>query len=166
MSPLLTTGLATWGALISTFVLLWDIQKWRRNSPRIAVKVEYHEPVTEDDDGWISYEIWNRGGQATTIEELALANYRWMPWFLFYFTKRDLCVENVFAKNKDTVKLPVVLQRNEVWKGHSPIRHKRHRSVGDVNEELFKQGKLFYRIRCAHSDRLIIGKVQPEGFPF
>ena len=161
----ITTALAVYAAVLSTIVFLWDIRKWQRNNPRIAVKVEYHEPVSEDGEGWISYEIRNRGGRATTIEELMLANYRRMPELLLYFTKRELFSENVFVRYKDTVKLPVVLQPNEVWKGNSPVRKRDHHALENDDLELIKQGKLFYKVRCAHSDRLITGKVQPEGFP-
>jgi hypothetical protein len=159
----ITTTLAIYAAVLSTIVFLWDIRKWLRNNPRIAVKIEYHEGSSEDDEGWISYEIRNRGGKATTIEELMLSNFGWMPEFWQYFTRRDLWSENVFVAFAETVKLPVVLQPNGVWKGHSPL-YRPEQMMRIEKRKLIEQGKLFYRIRCAHSDRLVIGKVKTESF--
>ena len=165
MNPTLTTVLAIWGAALSTIVLLWDIRKWVRNNPCIVARVEFHEGFSEEGGGWISYEIRNRGGRPTTIEELMLADYNvvWPRWFLIYVVRRDLCVENVHVKHKDTVKLPVVLQSGEVWKGQSPVDKEQRRSFDGLDyETLIKAGKLYFKIRSAHSDRLISGKVKAE----
>jgi hypothetical protein len=162
MNPILTTILAIWGALLSTVVFLWDIRKWLYNKPRIATRVEFHKAMEEDGEGWISYEIRNRGGRATTIEELKLVKYRdgiwgWLRFYEIY--------ENEWVKHPDTVKLPVVLQPGELWKGHSPLSKEGRRfSTGLDHDALIAKGRLYFKIRCAHSDRLISGKVRAEDF--
>ena len=160
MNPTLTTVLAIWGAVLSTVVFLWDIRKWMRNNPKIVAKIEFHEPITEDGEGWISYEIRNRGGRPTTIEELMLVKYQpgiW-GWLRFYEFS-----ENVWVRHKDTVKLPVVLQPGEVWKGHSPVTAGPDGMFEDRDRQaLILAGQLYFKIRCAHSDRLISGRVIPE----
>jgi|ERR1051326_5249179 hypothetical protein len=131
MNPTLTTILAVWGATISTFVFLWDIRKWQRNKPQIVAKIQFHEGFSEDEGGWGSYEIRNRGGRATTIEELMLVKYQDGIWGWFRFYEQS---ENVWVKHPETVKLPVMVQPGEVWKGHSPGTGKAYRrSIVGVN---------------------------------
>lgn len=105
--------------------------------------------------GFISYELRNRGGKATTIEEIMLVSYSSGIWgWLGYFDR----LENTSKASRDTVELPTVLNPNAVWKGHSEIQE-RGLSLGADKESLIRSGKLFYKIRCTHSKKLLSGRV-------
>ena len=156
MDPVLTSTLAVWGSAVSTGVLLWNMWTWHQNKPQIVTKVETYENPFGDG---IAFEIRNRGGRATTVEEIMLVTYREdIGGFLGFFPS----YENVSACYRDTAKLPVVLQPGDVWKGSAPFSEKRPIHGFDL-AKLIQDRRLFFKIRCAHTDRLLSGKVKEES---
>ena len=158
MNVTLTSVLAIWGAALSTITFVWNVWKWRRENPRIAVKVEALESHETDGFRGISYELRNRGGKMTTIEEIMLVKYQ--PGFWGLLGLYEHCRYESQASRK-SVKLPVALQPGGVWNGYTQIAEERSLTGMDTNDLILK-GRLFYKIRCAHTDRLISGKVKPE----
>lgn len=155
----LTTFLAIWGALLGTISLLWNLWRWRRELPQLAVKVEARESYIEEDAGCIVFEIRNRGGRPTTVEEIVLINYEDSFWGKLGFFGQ---CENVWVKYPETVKLPVVLKTGEVWKAHVPYPDEDHRLLDLDKADLILRRRLFYKITCAHEDRPIRGRVRRE----
>ncbi len=156
MDPALTSFLAVWGAVVSTGVLLWNMWTWHQNKPQIVAKVETYENPFGDG---IAFEIRNRGGRATTVEEIMLVEYDTGIWGVL---GKYSCYENVSARYRETAKLPVVLQPGEVWTGSAPFSEKRPIHGFDL-AKLIQDRRLFFKIRCAHTDRLLSGKVKKES---
>lgn len=163
MDPKLTFALAAWGAVVSTVGICWQVFQWVRAHPRIAVRaVAYESPTGDEADDYVRFELRNRGGRATTIEEIMFVSYE--SWFARL--RRDPNrIEYLSAYKTETLKLPVLLQSGELWRGTcylGPRNDPPH--LDQTRRERFVAGKLTYRIRCAHTDRLIAGIVQPEEF--
>lgn len=164
MDPRLTEALAIWGSSVSTVALVWQIFQWVKSNPRIAVNAHMVEGHSTDVDDSISFELRNRGRQPTTIEEIMFVAHS--SWFARLTRYPDL-IENVWVGNESTMKLPVILEPGEVWKGSCPLEARHERgglSDHKTRRERFAAGKLFYRVRCAHTDSLISGTVKPENF--
>lgn len=156
MPPEVTLVLAVWGAVVGTLSLLWNIWTWSRNRPEIVATAELRDlPVGE----LIFFEVRNRGSRPTTIEEVRLVKYLGGPMGWLGVAEH---VEFVSAKHRHTFKLPVVLGPNEMWKADCPARQREHPFEMD-KIALVKAGRLFFKIRCAHSDHQITGRVKPEG---
>lgn len=160
MNTQFTQFLAVWGAVVSTIALLWQIFQWTRANPRIAAKVQMNESHSSASDDWISFELRNRGGKPTTIEEIMFVDHEsWWSRLAGYPNR----IENIYVSHKSTMPLPIVLDPGEVWKGTCPLDEEYERGgLGRTRRQRFEVGQLFYRIRCAHTDRLISGRVAPE----
>lgn len=160
MNPTLTFVLAIWGAVISTVAISWQIFIWLRSNPRIVPRVFVIESPTGDEtQDYVSFEIRNRGGKPTTIEEIMfISSDGWLS-HLQGLKK----TEYLSAYKTDDLKLPVVLPPGEIWKGTCYLgpRQDPHR-LDRTRRERFLAGRLFYYIRCAHTDRFIRGKVRAE----
>ena len=159
MNSQITSLVSVWGPFLGTASFAWNIWTWLANRPKIAAKFQAYEASLEE--GGISLEIRNRGRQPTTVEEIHLVTY--FPVFfggiLARFGLYESC-EFVSAKYKETAKLPIYLQPNEVWKGTVPFQTNTFPDRGNL--ELIQEGRLYYRIRCAHSDGFLCGKVKRE----
>ena len=75
-------------------------------------------------------------------------------------------VENTSVKYGDGVKLPAKIQFGEIWEGLCYLGDEMEDPAPPSSETLrrLNAGNLYFRIRCAHTDRLIRGKVVPEPF--
>jgi hypothetical protein len=153
-----TICLAIWGAVLSTIIAILNVWTWYHNKTRVAVKVEAYDNFGTDEIGGIRFEIRNRGGKVTTIEEIILVKYLDGFWGLLRHYEN---AENASVKYRKTVKLPVVLQLGEVWKGYAPFPEEKSFMEMD-KAALIERGRLFYKIQCAHTDRLMSGRVRPE----
>ena len=71
---------AWWGAIVATFVLLWDIYKWKTAGPRIRFIVRSGMIIVGDPDRegqtFISAEATNIGDRPTTITNLVVQHYK------------------------------------------------------------------------------------------
>lgn len=154
-----TTALAIYAALLSTAGMAWQIFLWVRNHPRISVLAEVDGNGADE---WIRFELRNRGGRATTVEQIMLVRYSGRLTQLFRFPN---AVEYLSSYHSETIKLPVHLQPGEFWKGHCPLSPENERADhGESRKERLEAGKLFFRVKCAHTDSLISGIVRPEGW--
>ncbi|MEN3369588.1 MAG: hypothetical protein V7609_1731 [Verrucomicrobiota bacterium] len=153
MDSNLTSVLAIWGAALSTLTFLLQIAKWRRERPRIAAEVETYDVPA---GGGIRFAIRNRGDKPTTIEEVTLLTYQ--PGVIGFLGVKHT-EEPLSGVHRRTAKLPAVVGPGEIWRGEAPFSGGRR---GDAAEKLslIQAGSLFYKIRCAHSSRLKLGKVR------
>ena len=154
----LTTYLAIYGAGVSTLALLWNFWRAYRDRPHIAVKIQARENFEDDGFGAIMFELRNRGGKPTTIEEIELVKYQDGFWGFRGFPETT---QYTSVAHKRTVKLPYVLKPGEVWKAYSPVETERV-VLGPDKNRLINSRKLFYRVKCAHTDRMLRGKILPE----
>lgn len=163
MNQTLTTVLAVWGAVLSTFAIGWQIFLWRRANPHVLAKATMKESLSGDSaDDWIVFELRNRGGKPTTIEEIHFVAYE--NWF-DQVLRHPNNVENLSAYRPTEIKLPAILHPGELWKGNcylGPRDEDPH--LDSTRRKRFVAGKLFFRIKCAHTDRTINGTVKPEPF--
>jgi hypothetical protein len=155
MNATLTEFLALWGATLGTLSLAWNVWTWTRSRPRVSPTVEVRELAAENE---IQYEIRNRGGQPTTIEEIQLLKYQ--DGLLGWLGVAEH-VEYVAAKHPETMPLPALLPPGGVWKGSSPLPHVPRATELD-KAALIRARKLFFKIRCSHTSRLLSGKVRKE----
>lgn len=71
-NELLTLGIAAYAAVVSTFVLGWDVYKWLTSGAKIDLSASagmkiFGGPIT-DSKTYISITAWNVGDQPTTIK--------------------------------------------------------------------------------------------------
>src|SRR5258708_7704160 len=111
MNANLTAYLAAWGATLSTVTVIWNFWRSYRERPHIAVKIQARESFEDDGFGAIMFELRNRGGKPTTVEEIKLVKYAPGGWGLLGHWDFS---ENTWVASPKTVKLPVVLKPGEV----------------------------------------------------
>ena len=154
---------AVWGALVGSFVLMWDILKWVKDGPRLKLSVR---PNTFYNDGEVlsiekhengesktlaSYyhiEIVNRGTLPTTLLGIEAST---RPVGIFkLFNRKKMIVSQAspaftphYGKN-----MPYIINPGEVWSCR--IRMSRIKNNGDVGWP-----KLFVYI--SHKDKPIVG---------
>ena len=158
MSPEITTVLAVWGAVVSTSTLAWNLWKWRQEKPKIVARATTFGP---DDPVGIRFEVRNRGGRPTTIEEVRLFAYQ--PGAMGLLRMKSF-TEYLGAIYPDATKLPHPLGPGALWTADIPIEEE-HRLGFDQGERvaLIKQKRLHFSITCAHSDRCLTGTVLEEN---
>lgn len=162
MDQRFTAALAIWGACLSTIAFGWQILQWLLSRPRIAAKAQVREGPWRDDENVVAFELRNRGGKPTTIEEIMFVQYSNCFFRLLRFPSR---IEYLSAWKSDMLELPVLLQPGEIWKGSCYLGPRDDEPHLDASRrKRFDAGQLFYRIRCTHSDRTIAGVVKPESF--
>jgi len=113
----LTAVLAVWGASTGTLVLFWDIYKWIRSQPQIALKARPNiqilgSPQISSAKTFIDVEAVNRGDRATTITNLGIEYYG--GWFARLRNRpklRAIIAQTGFRP------LPLVLKPGERWSG-------------------------------------------------
>ena len=152
----LTTGLALWGASVGSLSLAWNIWAWCRSRPRIKAKIELREGGFEPN---IRYEIRNQGDKPTTIEEIMLVKYQ--DGILGFFGMAEH-VEYFSGVNRKEEKLPAPLAPGELW-SHSSLISENRRAGSMDTLALIESGRLYFQIRCTHTDRKLSGKVKREN---
>ncbi len=152
----LTTGLALWGAVVGSLSLVWNIWTWCRSRPRIKAKIELRELGIGFE---IRYEIRNQGDKPSTIEEIMLVKYQ--DGILGFFGMPEH-VEYFSGVHRKEQKLPAALAPGELWTHSSPMSEDRRPDSMDVLA-LIESGRLYFQIRCTHTDRKVSGKVRHEN---
>ena len=172
----MTLFIAIWGVILGTVTLIWNIVRWRQEKPRITATVEALESFwSENNFRGIRLTIRNRGGKRTTIEQVFF--YERTPWFKYGFEsvlerlgKEIEWQQNVGVANQKTVKLPVVLDVNEMWEGfvqletNEPDNEDELRQVENNHRLLgpLKSGNLRFSIQCSHTKRRVRGLIRGE----
>jgi len=82
---IITNIAAWWGAVIATFVIIWDIYKWTHSGPIINVTASPNMQAVgnfsnrESDKDYISIIVTNTGNIKTTITHLVVFYYKYKP---------------------------------------------------------------------------------------
>ena len=114
-----TDVVAWWGAVTATFVLLWDVYKWKTSGPKIrfcakpnmkTVNIPSREGKT-----WISATAENIGTGATTITHLCFQYYR--NYFKKLIKKPDSSFVVGGAEATPNQSIPYVLNPGTIWQG-------------------------------------------------
>ena len=109
--------IAIYGAIISTFVLSWDIYKWKKSGPRIRGSVTpnmvfYNFPEYENKKITV-VNITNTGDRPTTVTHLSLTFYK--NKIKKAFNKKDnlISIDNQLIPHP----IPYTLNSGLEWKG-------------------------------------------------
>jgi len=116
----LTLCVAIYGAVVATAVLIWDVIKWARGGPRLAVRVT--AGMAQVQRGFfqtggphkavVLFNVYNEGDAATTITTATYMVYR-NRWDAFW--RRG--AERAFAIVTIDPELPRKLEPGEQWLG-------------------------------------------------
>lgn len=144
---------AWWGAGVGTLVLAWDVYKWMKHGPQIALSIGTNMMVfgggVREEGKFVTVRVKNRGDGPTTIENMGLVHYRSHMHRLF----RRTDVQMVISRAGISFELPHVLQPGDIWDG---------RAVQDEElEALANKGYLECHIYCSHAKRPIVKRVKP-----
>jgi hypothetical protein len=119
---------AWWGAIISTFVLLWDILKWLQSGPRIKSRISLN---IHYDDGKVTSKEKNEYGEVTHHEEychIELVNIGTMPTTIMEISATNKkngsygVAQPAFTTHFGK-KLPHVISPGEVWSCRLPMHY-------------------------------------------
>ena len=141
----LTDVLAVWGAFVATFVLIWDIIKWKKSGPQIILRALdnmkfYGDPRISQDKTFISIDATNRGDRATTITNLGIRHYS--NWFCKLIGKvrwQGVILDPLPGR------LPHKLEPGERWLGLIDQKQ--------VGEKVYKNGICVIELYLSHINR-------------
>ena len=162
----MTEFIAWWGAIVATVVLVWDIHKWQRDRAWLSIK------AVVDLDGpqrGLHITIANRSGRTTTIQGLALANYRYlMPSMLMTWrTHRDLHELNLAVQVRASQEWPIVLQPGKTFETTATTIDTAERAFVERSHLMKSEDarNQYLHVRCSHRDSPYRVRVRPRS-PF
>jgi len=114
-----TDIVAWWGAIIATFVLIWDVYKWKTSGPKLRLEVGGNRitvniPATEGRK-FIMATVNNTGDLSTTITNLCLAYYPRLIDRIFNKSKTNMVI--VRPSPGDHHPPPYVIEPGAQWVG-------------------------------------------------
>ena len=114
-----TDLVAWWGAVVATFILLWDVYKWKTSGPKIRFcakpGMKTINMPTHDGKTWINATAENIGTRATTITNLGIRYYK--NWLTRALRKPDSSWVVGMPEPNPNYSIPHVLQPGGVWQG-------------------------------------------------
>jgi hypothetical protein len=116
---IITNIAAWWGAVIATFLIIWDIYKWKHSGSIINVTASPNMqaignfPNHEGDKDYISIIVTNTGNIKTTITHLVIFYYKYKPVLSKILKKKakTFFVPAPFFSPP----LPLILEPGERW---------------------------------------------------
>lgn len=123
---------AWWGAIIATFVLVWNVIKWiKMNKPKIKISVSannrfINNPLRSEKELWITVRVNNRGDKETTLTNITMIYYRNILTRLLRHAKDQFVVVDPGVNSP----IPHVLKPGYFWDG-----------VAKQTNEIEKMGK-------------------------
>ena len=153
-----TTDYLAWiGAITGTLALAWDIFKWVHGGVRLSFKAV---AVGMEEPEGIKFEICNRGGKPTTIQEVMLMIPQ-TPWFLQHYRLFDnrISLSRVAPKQ---IKLPALLQPGEVWTAIYMLENRQSSDNWDRDYlKLLAENNLCFEVKSSHSNWRTRNRVKP-----
>lgn len=149
----LTDFVAWWGAIVATFVLLWDVYKWTRRGPDVRVEAVpnmevFHALPHTGDTHFIFITATNHGAQPTTITHLAGVYY---PSLWYKLTRRRdqsfVVLINAFGPP-----LPHVLSPGARWTGAI--------NQNDLIKNYGTTGRVYCGVIHSHSKKAVFRHVR------
>lgn len=111
---------AWWGATIASAVLLWDIYKWKKQGPRLVMRISPNMQVWGDPSRegktWVSVTVSNVGDRPTTIKGVGMEYYT--GWLTRLRNRAKTAA--VFPNPSDGFPLPRILNPGDEWCGLIP----------------------------------------------
>lgn len=149
----LTDIVAWWGAIVATFVLVWDVYKWTRRGPDVRVEAAPNMKVFPKlphtgDTNFIFVAATNHGAQPTTVTHLAGVYY---PSLWHKFTRRKGQHFVVFNNALGTP-FPHVLPPGERWTGAI--------DQDDATKKYGSSGRFYCGVFHSHSKKAVYRRVR------
>lgn len=111
---------AWWGAIIASVVLLWDIYKWKKQGPKLVMRLSPNMQVGGDPSRegktWVSVTVSNIGDRPTTIKGVGMEYYT--SWIKRILNRAETAA--IFPNPNDGFPLPRVLNPGDEWCGLIP----------------------------------------------
>lgn len=146
-NELLTLAIAAYAAIISTFVLGWDVYKWLASGPKIDLSASTGMQIfggpTVDPKTYISITAMNVGDQPTTITNLGGMYFQ--SWWRAYITRRKPEVAFIVSEPSQAQRIPYRFAVGDQWIG-----------LADQTDDILdkaKNGYLFLILYTAHGGR-------------
>ena len=151
-----TQLVAWWGAIVATFVLLWDFFKWKASGPKIKTRLVLNMHY---DDGKVISTETTENGTIREYEEychIELINTGDMPTTVMGIsathkpTKKSAIIHGAFFKAftaHESKKIPHVLPPGEVWSCRMGMGH---------YESIFEQNTPEIHVVLSHLDKPLI----------
>jgi len=152
---IITNIAAWWGAVIATFVIIWDIYKWKHSGSIINVTASPNMqtvenfPTYKDDKDYISIIVTNTGNIKTTITHLVIFYYKYNPILSKILKKKARTFPEPDPYNSPL--LPIMLVPGEMW----PCDIERN----DELEKLSRNGFLYCGIYHSNSKKPVMQRV-------
>lgn len=121
LSGMTSTEIAAWwGAILASLVLFWDVYKWKRQGPKLVMRLSpnihvYGDPRRENKI-WISITVTNIGDRPTTIKGVGMEFYAsWLQRL-----RNRVKEAAIFTYPNYDLPLPRVLNSGDEWRGLIP----------------------------------------------
>jgi len=154
LSGMTSTEIAAWwGAILATLILFWDVYKWKRQGPKLVMRLSpnihvFGDPLREN-NLWVSITVTNIGDRPTTIKGVGMEFYT--SWLQRLINRTKTAA--IFTYPNYDKPLPQVLNSGDEWYGLIPQKgiasnewdslHRKKRLDEEFNiEELSRTGHL------------------------
>lgn len=118
-NELWTLGIASYAAVVSTFVLGWDAYKWLASGARIDLSVSTGMSLiggaVEDPKTYISVTALNVGDRPTTITNLGGMYFD--SWWRAYITRRKATKAFIVTQPSQVQRIPYRFEVGDQWIG-------------------------------------------------
>ena len=115
----LTLAVATYAAVVSTFVLGWDAYKWLNQGPKLRVTAQTGMKIVGgkqvDPKTYVSATVVNRGDRATTLTNMGFLYYK--SWLKAYFWRNRADQAFVITTPSQVQVLPYRFEAGAQWIG-------------------------------------------------
>ena len=149
-----TDIVAWWGAIIATFVLTWDIYKWKTSGPKIYFRTRSNQKAinipSREGKTWIFITAENNGNRPTTITTVGMRYYK--NSILKFFGKVIQSFVIPGAEATPNQAIPYVLNPGCIWQGLI--------LQTEEVENFAKNGLLICELYCSHKTKAIKTKIK------
>lgn len=146
-SELWTIGIATYAAVVSTFVLGWDAYKWLASGAKIDISASLNMTVIggvePDHKTYVSVTAYNVGDRPTTITNLGGMYFD--SWWRAYITKRKPQKAFIISQPSQAQQIPYRFEVGDQWMGLA--------DQTDDTINMAEEGYLFFILYTAQSGR-------------
>ena len=137
-SDLWTIGIAAYAAVVSTFVLGWDADKWLASGAKVDISASLNMKmfggIEPDPKTYVSVTAYNVGDRPTTITNLGGMYFD--SWWHAYVTKRKQKMAFIISQPSQAQRIPYRFDVGDQWMG-----------LADQTDDILKmadEGYLFF----------------------
>ena len=143
LNEMLTLAIATYAAVISTFVFGWDAYKWLNEGPKVRITAHTGMKIVGggriDPKTYVSVTAVNYGDRATTITNMGFLYYR--TWFKAHLRRNRAEQAFIITTPSQAQVLPYRFEADAQWIGMAD-------QTDDV-DQMIRDGYLFVLVYCS-----------------